>query len=111
MKYLRLMVEGGGINNIYIYIYIYKQFTMLIGCSGYQYIFKFDNQINEDDITIEKDGSVLIIDKISVPFLEGAVIDFKESMIRSAFLVLDNPQADLKCSCGTSFTPKLNDKI
>ena len=89
-KFLRIMVEGGG-------------------CSGYQYIFKMDNKITEDDIVLN--SSHVVVDKISVPFLEGAIIDFKESMIRSAFTVSENPKAEISCSCGTSFSPKLNNKI
>jgi iron-sulfur cluster assembly accessory protein len=84
---------------------------MLLGCSGYQYIFKMDNLINKDDLIIEKNGSKILIDKLSLPFLEGAIIDFKESMIRSAFTIVENPKAELSCSCGSSFSPKLNDKI
>lgn len=81
------------------------------GCSGYQYIFKMDNSIAEDDIILEKSGSNVIIDKISLPFLEGAIIDFKESMIRSSFSITENPKAELSCSCGSSFSPKLNKNI
>jgi iron-sulfur cluster assembly accessory protein len=79
------------------------------GCSGYQYIFKMDNKINDDeDIILENDSVKFVVDKISLPFLEGASIDYKESMIRSAFTVSENPKAEISCSCGTSFSPKLN---
>lgn len=53
----------------------------------------------------------MVIDKLSLPYLEGAVIDYKTSMIRSAFTVMENPKAELSCSCGTSFSPKLDNKI
>ena len=51
-----------------------------------------------------------MIDKLSIEYLEGAIIDYKESMIKSAFLVVDNPKAELSCSCGVSFSP-INNKI
>ena len=60
----------------------------------------------------EKDNAKVVIDKLSIPYLEGAVIDYKESMIRSAFLVQDNPKAELSCSCGSSFSPSpISNKI
>lgn len=95
------MVDGGG-----IYYYIIN-----IGCSGYQYVFKMDNKINKDDVIIEKNGSKILIDKISLPFIEGAIIDYKDSMIKSAFLVVENPKAELSCSCGTSFAPKADKMV
>jgi iron-sulfur cluster assembly accessory protein len=81
------------------------------GCSGYQYIFTMDNKTTDDDIIITKESIDVVIDKLSIPFLEGAKIDYKESMIKSAFQVVENPTAELSCSCGSSFTPKLNKKI
>jgi iron-sulfur cluster assembly accessory protein len=82
------------------------------GCSGYQYIFKMENTINPDeDLLFQQDDSTVIIDKLSLPYLEGAIIDFKDSMIRSAFTVSENPKAEVSCSCGSSFAPKLNTKI
>ncbi len=79
------------------------------GCSGYQYIFQIDNHINEnEDVVLVKENSIVVIDKLSLPFLEGAIIDFKESMVKSAFVISDNPKAEISCSCGTSFSPKLN---
>jgi iron-sulfur cluster assembly accessory protein len=60
---------------------------------------------------IEKDGCKLVIDEISLPYLEGSVVDYKETMIKSGFIVADNPKADLNCSCGTSFSVKSNNKL
>jgi len=66
-----------------------------------------NNNIKEDeDIIIEKDHAKLVIDKVSIPFLDGAVIDYKTSLIRNAFQVAANEKAELSCSCGTSFSPK-----
>lgn len=83
------------------------------GCSGYQYIFKIDSQINKEDDLIftvhdSKNATKMVIDKLSLPFLEGAIIDYKQSMMKSSFLVSENPKAEISCSCGTSFSPKLN---
>ena len=82
------------------------------GCSGYQYIFKMD-EINskEEDLVFnieDKNNSKVVIDKISLPFLEGAIIDYKETMMKSAFYIKENPKAEISCSCGTSFSPKFN---
>lgn len=76
------------------------------GCSGYQYIFSLDKEKKPDDLVFQKDNAEVVIDKLSIPFLEGAIIDYKESMIKSAFLVIENPKAEMSCSCGTSFSPK-----
>jgi iron-sulfur cluster assembly accessory protein len=81
------------------------------GCSGYKYIFTMDSNTKVDDIVISKADVSVVIDKLSIPYLEGAKIDYKESMIRSAFQVVENPTAELSCSCGSSFTPKLNKMI
>jgi iron-sulfur cluster assembly accessory protein len=82
------------------------------GCSGYQYIFKMEDTINsEEDLIFDNDGSKVLIDKLSLPFLEGAIIDYKDSMIRAAFTISENPKAEVSCSCGSSFAPKLNTKV
>ena len=66
-----------------------------------------EKKYTDDDVVIEKDNSKLIIDKVSVPFLDGAVVDYKQSLIRNAFQVVANEKAELSCSCGSSFTPKI----
>ena len=66
-----------------------------------------NDKLNPDDVIIEKDGSKLVIDKISFPFLDGTVVDYKQSLIRNAFQVIANKKAELSCSCGSSFTPKI----
>jgi len=70
-----------------------------------------ENEIKSDDFIFKKDDSVVVIDKLSIPYLEGAIIDYKESMIKSAFLVIENPKAEMSCSCGTSFSPKSNKNL
>lgn len=69
-----------------------------------------DNDKTSDDEIIEKNGSFLIIDRISLPYLDQATIDYKESLIKSAFQVVENKNAEMNCSCGTSFSPKMDKK-
>lgn len=82
------------------------------GCSGYQYIFKMDENLNKDEDLVyaieDVNKSRVVIDKISLPFLEGAIIDYKETMMKSSFYIKENPKAEISCSCGTSFSPKFN---
>lgn len=73
------------------------------GCSGFQYKFDLDENPAEDDIVIEKDGIRVVVDTVSQPFLEGAVIDYKNELIGAHFAV-DNPNATSSCGCGTSFS-------
>ncbi|PPR11395.1 MAG: Iron-sulfur cluster insertion protein ErpA [Alphaproteobacteria bacterium MarineAlpha11_Bin1] len=72
------------------------------GCSGFQYTFSFDDQINDDDRTIEKDGVTVIIDEISWDYLVGSEIDYKNELI-GAYFSIENPNAASTCGCGTSF--------
>jgi iron-sulfur cluster insertion protein len=72
------------------------------GCSGFQYSFTFDDQANDDDHVIEKDGVSVLIDEMSWDFLAGSVVDFKEELI-GAYFTVENPNAASTCGCGTSF--------
>lgn len=73
------------------------------GCSGFQYGFKFDDQINDGDITIEKQGMALIVDPISLQYLAGGEVDYIEGLEGSYFIV-NNPNAKTTCGCGSSFS-------
>ncbi len=81
---LRVFVQGGG-------------------CSGFQYGFTFDEVINEDDTPMTKNGVTLLIDSMSLQYLMGAVIDYKEDL-QGAQFVIKNPNATTTCGCGSSFT-------
>ena len=72
------------------------------GCSGFQYSFTFDDQVNDDDHRVEKDGVSVLIDEMSWDFLAGSVIDYKEELI-GAYFTVENPNAASTCGCGTSF--------
>ncbi|HJM51572.1 MAG TPA: iron-sulfur cluster insertion protein ErpA [Alphaproteobacteria bacterium] len=72
------------------------------GCAGFQYGFSFDHTVAEDDVVVERDGARLVVDSMSLEFLQGAEVDFIEDLIGSAFAV-KIPSATSTCSCGTSF--------
>lgn len=73
------------------------------GCSGFQYGFTFDEEVAEDDTTMEKNGVTLLIDPMSYQYLVGAEIDYSEGLEGSQF-VIRNPNAASTCGCGSSFS-------
>ena len=73
------------------------------GCSGFQYGFTFDEDIQEDDTVIENKGAELLVDPLSYQYLVGAKIDYVEGLEGSRFVV-DNPMASTTCGCGASFS-------
>ncbi|WP_449413628.1 iron-sulfur cluster insertion protein ErpA [Pandoraea soli] len=81
---LRVFVQGGG-------------------RSGFQYGFTFDEDVNEDDTVLDKNGVSLLIDSMSYQYLVGAEIDYKED-INGAQFVIKNPNASTTCGCGSSFS-------
>lgn len=82
-KVLRVAVEGGG-------------------CSGFQYEIKLDEALDED-LILEGGGEKVVVDSVSLPFLENAVIDFSDELIGARFTI-ENPNATASCGCGTSFS-------
>jgi iron-sulfur cluster assembly accessory protein len=81
---LRISVQGGG-------------------CSGFQYKFDFDRQRNPDDVTVEKNGAIVLVDQLSLQYMGGSELDYVEDLIGSAFKIV-NPHAVAACGCGTSFS-------
>jgi len=73
------------------------------GCSGFQYGFTFDEEQNEDDFVVEKQGVKILIDAMSMQYLSGAIIDYKEDLQGSQFSI-QNPNAQSTCGCGSSFS-------
>lgn len=73
------------------------------GCSGFQYGFTFDEEVADDDTTMEKNGVTLLIDPMSYQYLVGAEIDYSEGLEGSQF-VIRNPNATSTCGCGSSFS-------
>lgn len=73
------------------------------GCSGFQYGFSFDENQDDEDTVIERDGVKLLVDEMSYQYLVGATIDYQEGLQGSQFVV-QNPNATSTCGCGSSFT-------
>lgn len=73
------------------------------GCSGFQYGFSFDENVNEGDTSVETEGVTLLIDPMSFQYLVGAEIDFTEGLEGAQF-VIRNPNATTTCGCGSSFS-------
>ena len=73
------------------------------GCSGFQYGFTFDENIQDGDTRVEKNGVTLLVDPMSFQYLSGAEIDYKEDLEGSQF-VIKNPNATTTCGCGSSFS-------
>ena len=74
------------------------------GCSGFQYGFEIDENINDDDFRIEKDGATMVVDAMSLQYLNGAEVGFQEDLTGAQFVV-SNPNAKTTCGCGASFSP------
>lgn len=73
------------------------------GCSGFQYGFTFDEVVAEDDTVIEKDGVQVLVDALSIQYLQGSSVDYEEGLQGSRFLIT-NPNAKATCGCGSSFS-------
>ncbi len=73
------------------------------GCSGFQYDFTLDNTRAEDDLAVERDGSTVLVDQVSLEYMKGAEVDFVEDMIGASFQIR-NPNATSRCGCGSSFS-------
>jgi len=73
------------------------------GCSGFQYGFDLDAEKSDDDLVIKRDGAAVLIDKVSLMYLEGSEIDYVDDLIGAAFQI-KNPNATASCGCGTSFS-------
>jgi iron-sulfur cluster insertion protein len=81
---LRVFVQGGG-------------------CSGMSYGFTFEEVQNEDDFDFAYDEIRVVVDSMSMQYLQGATINYKEDLMGASF-VIDNPQAQTTCGCGSSFS-------
>ena len=73
------------------------------GCSGFQYGFSFDSTVDDDDTCIEKQGANLVIDSLSLQYLQGSTVDYIEDLTGSKFII-SNPNATTTCGCGESFS-------
>ena len=73
------------------------------GCSGFQYGFTFDEKPEDGDTHVENQGVTLLVDPMSIQYLAGAEIDYKEDLEGARF-VIRNPNAATTCGCGSSFS-------
>jgi len=92
------MIEEEGNPNLKLRVYIQGG-----GCSGFQYGFSFDEEINEGDEVVVTDGVTLVVDPMSLQYLEGAEVDYTEGLQGAQFIVR-NPNATTTCGCGSSFS-------
>lgn len=72
------------------------------GCAGFKYNLFFDEAIEDGDSIRDFDGVQVVVDQMSVPYLEGATIDFEDTIQKQGFTI-DNPNASGACACGDSF--------
>lgn len=81
----------------------FRVFVQGGGCSGMQYGFTFDEAQNEDDFDFQYDELTVLVDSMSMEYLRGALIDYREDVMGANF-VINNPQATTTCGCGSSFS-------
>jgi len=97
IKILDLLLEEGNPN------LALRTFVQGGGCSGFSYGFTFDEITNEDDFEIPLEKFKVLVDSMSMQYLQGASIDYKEDISGSQF-VITNPNAQSTCGCGSSFS-------
>lgn len=95
---VKSLIEEEGNSNLKLRVFVTGG-----GCSGFQYGFTFDENVNEGDTTVEKAGVTLLIDPMSYQYLVGAEIDYTEGLEGAQF-VIRNPNATTTCGCGSSFS-------
>src|ERR1700754_3942182 len=92
------LIEGEGNPNLKLRVFVQGG-----GCSGMQYGFEFDEQEQDGDTCVENLGVKLLIDPMSIQYLTGAEIDYREGLDGAQF-VIRNPNATTTCGCGSSFS-------
>ena len=95
---LRELIAEEGNPNIKLRVFVQGG-----GCAGFSYGFTFDEAINEDDFDMEFQGVKVLVDSMSMQYLQGADIDYKDDLTGSNF-VINNPNATTTCGCGSSFS-------
>jgi iron-sulfur cluster insertion protein len=92
------LIEQEGNSSLKLRVYVQGG-----GCSGFQYGFTFDEEVQEGDAEIENGGVTLLVDPMSVQYLMGAEIDYREDLSGAQFIIR-NPNATTTCGCGSSFS-------
>ena len=95
---LRELVAEEGNPNLMLRVFVQGG-----GCSGMSYGFTFDEVQNEDDFDFAYDDVKVVVDSMSMQYLQDSSIDYKEDLMGASF-VIDNPQAQTTCGCGSSFS-------
>lgn len=95
---VRTLIEEEGNDSLKLRVFVTGG-----GCSGFQYGFSFDEEINEEDTVIANKGASLLVDPLSFQYLVGSKIDYVEGLQGSRFVV-ENPLASSTCGCGSSFS-------
>ena len=95
---VKTLIEEEGNDNLKLRVFVTGG-----GCSGFQYGFTFDEQVNDGDTEVTTDGVTLLIDPMSYQYMVGAEIDYKEDLEGAQF-VIRNPNATTTCGCGSSFS-------
>ncbi|OQW41124.1 MAG: iron-sulfur cluster assembly protein IscA [Proteobacteria bacterium SG_bin4] len=80
------------------------------GCSGFSYTFDFSDQINSNDQLFESNNITIVVDRNSLPYIDGSHIDFTKDGLNSSFKFI-NPNIDNTCGCGESFSVKDSNAI
>jgi iron-sulfur cluster assembly accessory protein len=90
--------------------YFLRVFVDAGGCSGFTYQFEVDSELDEDeDIVVIAAADTrprIVVDETSLGFLQGSTLDYVQEMIKSSFVVAENPQSESACGCGSSFAVK-----
>jgi iron-sulfur cluster insertion protein len=97
VKLQEIFAEEGNPNNKL------RVFVQGGGCSGFQYGFTFDEEQGEDDFEFAAGNVKVLVDSMSMQYLQGAEIAYREDLMGASF-VIDNPQATTTCGCGSSFS-------
>ena len=92
------LIDGEGNPDLHLRVFVTGG-----GCSGFQYGFSFDDEHQEDDTEVLKDGVTVVVDGLSYQYLVGSTVDYSESLTGSQFVV-ENPNASSTCGCGASFS-------
>ena len=101
----RIPKEGGDSEDHFLRVYVDAG-----GCSGFQYQFEVDSEIDEEEdiivVATEDSTPRIVVDEVSLGFLKGSKLDYVQEMIKSSFVVAENPQSESACGCGSSFAMK-----
>lgn len=97
-KKVKSLIDEEGNDSLKLRVYITGG-----GCSGFSYGFSFDEEAKEGDTIVENAGVTMLVDQMSIQYLMGSEVDYKEGLQGSQFVV-NNPNATTTCGCGSSFS-------